>query len=429
MIKKIRRACNIKISRIFPPLFAGNGVFVLTETGTVRYTYAMLIKETENTAIHAVVENNYITSVWFRNSLKGLEETAKNHKMTVAYSDDISSVPACAGVVVLVGSTKDWIRRMLEGAREKNIRPILIGGVPGSYGEDVSGTMYGSKSTIDEMVRYYYFYNRRRVALVDINQNNSNDCAKYEAFLNAVKALGMEAGYSDVYFKDPSSYNPTANFLKRIREYDGVICSNDYSAGYILTYCRENKIRVPEDLFVAGLGDMAICRYTRPSLTSATRSYYEAGVQVFRIYRTLMQNPDVESVVTTMKSSLKPRESTACLPVAEEIANGPFRKPGEETENGGPNVGDGVSRVRGLEACLNQCDGRDLKIIAGVLGGTSNEQLAETLSCSVGTINYRLKNLYKAAGVSTKSELADLIRRNLNAEALIRDAENPDWER
>ena len=384
-------------------------------------------KEAEAAVIRVIVENNYITPVWFANSLKGLEETAKSHKMSLAFINDIREIPAGERAVVVVGASKSWVRTVLDAARRSFLRPILIGAVPSSYGEDVSGTMYGSRSTIEELVRYFHHYNRRAIALVDINLNSSNDCAKYESFLNIMKTLDMQSGYNDVFFKDPDSHNPTALFLKRIREYDGVICSNDYSAGFILTYCRENGICVPEDLFVAGLGDMSICRYTRPSLTSATRSYYQAGVQVYHIFRTLSQNPEVESIVTTMKSSIKPRGSTAYLPVPKGLET-------EQLQEAEPNTlpkliaVNGSSRLRGLEACLNQCDGRDLKIIAGILNGTSNEALAEALHCSVGTVNYRLKNLYKTAGVSTKNELQELIRRNLNVDALLQDADLPQWE-
>lgn len=381
-------------------------------------------KEADAAVIRVIVENNYITPVWFANSLKGLEETARSHKMSLAFIDDIREIPPGERAVVVVGSSKSWVRTVLDGARRNHLRPILIGAVPGSYGEDVSGTMYGSRSTIEELVRYFHHYNRRSIALVDINLNSSNDCAKYESFLNVIKTLDMQAGYNDVFFKDPDSHNPTALFLNHIRAYDGVICSNDYSAGFILTYCRENGIRVPEDLFVAGLGDMSICRYTQPSLTSATRSYYQAGVQVYHIFRTLSQNPEVESIVTTMKSSIKPRGSTAYLPVPRDLEKESLQKTEPNTLPKLIAV-NGASRLRGLEACLNQCDGRDLKIIAGILSGTSNEALAEALNCSVGTVNYRLKNLYKTAGVSTKTELQELIRGNLNVEALLQDADLP----
>ena len=384
-------------------------------------------KEADASVIRVIVENNYITPVWFANSLKGLEETARSHKMSLTFINDIREIPAGERAVVVVGANKSWVRSVLDAARRRFLRPILIGAVPGSYGEDVSGTMYGSRSTIEELVRYFHHYNRRRIALVDINENSSNDCAKYESFMNVIKTLDMPSGYSDVFFKDPDSHNPTALFLTRIREYDGVICSNDYSAGFILTYCRERGIRVPEDLFVAGLGDMSICRYTWPSLTSATRSYYQAGVQVYHIFRTLSQNPDVESIVTTMKSSIKPRGSTAHLPVPRDLETEPLQKAEPDALPKLISV-NGASRLRGLEACLNQCDERDLKIIAGILSGESNEALAEALNCSVGTVNYRLKNLYKTAGVSTKGELQELIRHNLNVDALKQDTDLSRWD-
>ena len=37
-------------------------------------------------------------------------------------------------------------------------------------------------------------------------------------------------------------------------------------------------------------------------------------------------------------------------------------------------------------------------------------------------------NLYKTAGVSTKTELQELIRGNLNVEALLQDADLPQWD-
>ncbi len=411
---------NTKNPAAFAGFFCGSRPMLL-------YNEAMNGRESDTAMIHLIMENNLITPAWFANSLRGLEETAKSHKTGVSLISDIQEIPSYARSVVVVGTNRDWVRTVLDAARKRSLRPILIGAVPGSYGEDVSGTMYGSRSTIEELVRYFHHYNRRHIALTDINQNSTNDCAKYDSFLSIVKVLGLQTGYSDVYFKDPDSHNPTALFLNRIRDYDGVICSNDYSAGFILTYCRDNGIRVPEDLFVAGLGDMAICRYTRPSLTSATRSYYEAGVQVYHIFRTLSQNPEVESIVTTMKSSIKPRGSTANLPVPPDLEQEPYP---ESASGAVPKLlaANGADWLKRLEACLNQCDGRDLKIIAGILNGISNETLAETLNCSVGTVNYRLKNLYRIAGVSTKGELSDLIRHNLSVEALIDDASKGPWE-
>ena len=105
-------------------------------------------KEADASVIRVIVENNYITPVWFANSLKGLEETARSHKMSLTFINDIREIPAGERAVVVVGANKSWVRSVLDAARRRFLRPILIGAVPGSYGEDVSGTMYGSISII-----------------------------------------------------------------------------------------------------------------------------------------------------------------------------------------------------------------------------------------------------------------------------------------
>ncbi len=380
-------------------------------------------ESSEDKIIYTIMEPNFITPVWFSNSMKGLEDVACRHKHVVKKIQSLDEIAkGFAKSIVIVGTTRTWLRETIDLARQRSLRPILIGGVPGSYGEDVSGTMYGSKSTIEEMVRYFHYYNRNRIALIDINLNSSNDMTKYETFLSTAKSLSMNISYSDVYFRNEESKNPTEIFLANIRNYDGVICSNDYSAGFILTYCKEHGVRVPEDLFVAGLGDIVLCRYTQPSLTSATRSYYEAGIQVFQIWRTINQNPAVESIITTMQSYLKPRGSTANLPVVKEIFESDIKQ--NQMPNYKPIAFNGSNAIRCLEECLSRCDDMDMKIIKGVLNGDSNEAMSEKVFCSTGTINYRLKNLYKNAGVSTKTEFADLIRKYLHAEALIEDSES-----
>lgn len=271
---------------------------------------------------------------------------------------------------------------------------------------------------MEEMVKYFYSCGRRKIALVDINQNGSNDITKSETFLATAKSLGMDTTYQDVYYKGNSNSNSTDVFLLRIKEYDGVIGSNDYIAAYILSYAKENGIRVPEDLFVAGLGDIMLCRYTSPSLTSATRRYYESGQQVFRIWKILNENPEVESLVSTMKSVIKPRGSTANIKVEKAKAVSYIPTDADVIK---PEISRGSESVKLIQDCLSQCDYLDMKIISGVLKNESNEMLAERLSMAPGTINYRLKKLYKNANVSTKSEFAALIKKHISVDTLTKE--------
>lgn len=365
--------------------------------------------------IFMMVEPNYATPFWFSQSIQGLQDLASKHKYSVVEIGNLSEVPGYANVIVVVGTNKGWVREALSGVKQSGKKPILIGGIPGIYGEDVSGTMYGGKTSMEEMVRYFHACRRDRIALVDINQNSSNDQTKCETFLSTAKTLGMNLSYKDIYYRGGISSNSTDTFLSKIKEYNGVIGSNDYVAAYILSYARENGINVPDDLFVAGLGDIMLCRYTSPSLTSATRSYYEAGQQVFRIWKILSMNPEVESVVSTMKSIIKPRGSTANISVEPSIQSVYIPT---ETDKIRPEVNKGTETVKSIQDCLSQCDYLDMKIIAGVMRNDSNEVLAEKLSMSPGTVNYRLKKLYRNAGVSTKNEFADLIKKHISVDTL-----------
>jgi DNA-binding LacI/PurR family transcriptional regulator len=383
----------------------------------------MTTSSDEKKIIFLIVEPSYIIPFWFSKSIEGLGDVAVKHKCTVKQVASVRDIDPSANAIVILGTTRIWIRETIASARRGAFRIILIGAVPSKYGEDISGTMYGSKSTIEGMVRYFYNHHRRRIALIDINYNSSNDVTKYETFLMTARQLNMDTSYSDVYFRDIDSLNPTENFLARIQMYDSVICSNDFSAAYIISYAREHAIKVPEQLFVAGLGDIVLCRYTCPSLTSATRSYYEAGKQVFDIWKTLNQNPDVESIVTVMRSTIKPRGSTAYLPVIEQDADQSNDIPADY-EDFIPNVTKGSEAIRAIHSSLSQCDSLDMLIIIGVMKNHSNEKLAEDLLVAPGTINYRLKKLYQNAGVSTKTEFADLFRLHVSLDALIKDSES-----
>lgn len=372
---------------------------------------------TEEKSIYMLVEPNFITPFWFSQSIHGLEDLAQKHKTNAITIEDVSAVPEGTVSIVVVGTNRTWISETLVKVRKARLKPILIGAIPSRYGEDVSGTMYGGRTSIEDMVRYFHAHGRNRIALVDINMNSSNDVTKYETFLAISKQLDMNISFRDVYFRENQSSNSTEVFLKRIGEYDGVIGGNDYVAAYVLSYAREHGIAVPNKLFVAGLGDIMLCRYTSPSLTSATRSYYEAGQQVFHIWRTLNQNPDVVSIVTTMQSIIKPRGSTGNLPMVYPNEAEEVKDYGEYSASTHV-VQKGTETIKAIQDCLSQCDYLDMKIISGVMKGESNESLAENLSMALGTINYRLKKLYKNAGVSTKGEFAELFKRHISVDKL-----------
>ena len=375
----------------------------------------------EAKTVYLLVEPSIMTPIWHANSIEGLKRAAAKQKRTVC---QIRSVEELDGqdspvAMVLISTNNDWTSAAIESCRKRNIRPIVIGCMPGKFGEDVSGTMYSSKSSVQEMLQYYVSCGRKRVALMGINENSTNDATKREAFLTAARQLGLPATAKDIYCSNKGAVNTLEAFFDNIDQYDGVMCGNDYMAANVLAWCSDHGIKVPEQLYVSGLGDTLLCRYSNPTLTSATRSYIQTGEQAFNIWKQLNGDPSIFAIVVVVQCEIKPRGSTAYSPLPGPNAM-LTAAPAASAMPEGSVLASG-NAARSLENCLANCDEMDIRIIHGLLQGSSVEKIAEDLFISVGTARYRLKKLYGVANVTNKMEFIELFKRYINNDKIFDD--------
>jgi DNA-binding LacI/PurR family transcriptional regulator len=375
----------------------------------------------EAKTVYLLVEPSIMTPIWHANSIEGLKRAAAKQKRTVC---QIRSVEELDGqdnpvALVLISTNNDWTSAAIESCRKRNIRPIVIGCMPGKFGEDVSGTMYSSKSSVQEMLQYYVSCGRKRVALMGINENSTNDATKREAFLTAARQLGLPATAKDIYCSNKGAVNTLEAFFDNIDQYDGVMCGNDYMAANVLAWCNDHGIKVPEQLYVSGLGDTLLCRYSNPTLTSATRSYIQTGEQAFNIWKQLNGDPSIFAIVVVVQCEIKPRGSTAYSPLPGPNAMLTAAPAASAMPEG--SVLASVNAARSLENCLANCDEMDIRIIHGLLQGSSVEKIAEDLFISVGTARYRLKKLYGVANVTNKMEFMELFKRYINNDKIFDD--------
>lgn len=153
--------------------------------------------------VYVLVEPSYIIPVWYSATIEGIKSAAAKQKKNVRQLGSVEQLmeleePPAA--LILVSTNSQWTQAAIRYCREHNIRPILTGGMPSRFGEDVSGTVYGSKSSIEELMNYFKSCGRKRLALLGINQLASNDITKAEAFLSAARSLGISASADDIYY-------------------------------------------------------------------------------------------------------------------------------------------------------------------------------------------------------------------------------------
>lgn len=357
-----------------------------------------------NRALYALAEPTYITSVWFSKSIKGMNDAAARQHDAVLLLQDEEALASAKEMrtLILIGANSDWTEYMVRRMRKRGVKVALMGAVPTDFGEDVSGALLSRQTLVESMVRYFYNAGRRRLACVGNEARLANDNIRKHAFLAAVKSCQLDADEQrDVYSVETGLDDCIARFLDNISRYDGAICTNDYVAVHLLVRAKERSIRVPEQLFVAGSGNLLIGCCTTPTLTTSTLDYYEMGVQTVNIWNFLENNPSIISAHAAIPCEIICRGSTAYLPVLEE-------KEAERADYGKrPPLQEYDQRflwLRKLENCLLQCDTLDYAILNGVLRGDSTEELAEKLFVSPGTIQYRLKKLYAAMDADSRRE-------------------------
>ena len=114
---------------------------------------------------------------------------------------------------------------------------------------------------------------------------------------------------------DREGYNYGEEIWKLIEKEGITACffSEDELAIGFLNYCYDNNKNVPEDISVAGFGDIKTASLYRPRLTTVREPYYDYGaVAVRKIIKNLKDKEDIDKV-TILPSSLIVRETVKDL--------------------------------------------------------------------------------------------------------------------
>ena len=69
-----------------------------------------------------------------------------------------------------------------------------------------------------------------------------------------------------------------------------------------------------------------------------------------------------------------------------------------------------------IENCLTKCDSLSLQIIGALLAQKNYDFISESMFISRSALNYRLKKIFSAAGVSSRKEFENLFWEHFTLE-------------
>ena len=358
--------------------------------------------------VHCLIEPAQATPIWFLYLEDILRKSCQKKHLSLIRIDNVQMLDQLAEkpiTVLVVCSQNNWAQHVVNELQRRHIMPVLLGVEPTLFGETVSGITIARRIFIEKVMDYFLNCGKKRMALVGVNRNASNDNVKVETFIQNSKDMHLPASLDDVYFTDSDIVNCVTKCLNQASRYDGIICSNDYIAANLLAQAHGRGIRVPEDLFVIGLGYTLIGQYTKPTLTTTTYDeFYEMGRQAINIWHIFSSNPSLASIIISVNTEIIPRGSTAFIqpPKKEPL-------PADSTPPSLP-IGSNSQIIRNLENCLRNCDDLDIQILHAILTGQSNEQIESSLFLAHSSLQYRLKRIYRLVNVEHRSELEKLFQ-------------------
>ena len=91
---------------------------------------------------------------------------------------------------------------------------------------------------------------------------------------------------------------------------DAVVCESDQVAALFANTLRKLKLRIPEDVRLAGFDDVNYAQLMTPPLTTVHQPCEDLAVLAYRTLRERMHAPDIPSRRILLPASLVIREST-----------------------------------------------------------------------------------------------------------------------
>ena len=137
--------------------------------------------------------------------------------------------------------------------------------------------------------------------------------ARREGFEAALKAAGLALRpqrMAVAKFSSESGYQQAARLLEQDPSIDCLFCATDAIALGAMQYCRENGIRIPEDLMIAAVGDSRVGRSAFVPLTSAHLHYKTSGKEAAAQLMELLADPHAVPRSQMLGYTLVCREST-----------------------------------------------------------------------------------------------------------------------
>ncbi|SDY61098.1 transcriptional regulator, LacI family [Proteiniborus ethanoligenes] len=180
--------------------------------------------------------------------------------------------------------------------------------------EDFPTVTIDSLEATYEMTNYLISLGHENIAYVSSSEEeNSLEMIKLEGYK---KAISENEGYEEkIYYAKgrniDDGYEICKDIISSNDEITAIFCSHDELSIGVLSYLHDNNIKVPDQMSVAGYGDIKTASIFRPRLTTIKEPFYDIGAVAIRRIIKEIKKEKVDKDTIILPFQIQKRESCA----------------------------------------------------------------------------------------------------------------------
>lgn len=261
---------------------------------------ALAGQKTYNIGVIWPDDYNAVDLPFFQRCMIGISEVTASYGydviVTLVSGDDISGIKRIIdnhkvdGIILTRTLVKDNAAYFLKNS---GIPFVAVGK---TYDSDVVYVDNDNFSACKELTAILIAKGLKRLALIGGSTNHIITRTRHEGFMAAFEDAGIAVDPSLIYL-EVEDISRVGNILKELqnKNIDGIVCMDDAIAGEIMSKCRDEHIRIPEDLRIASFYNSSILENAVPSVTSLNFNDRNLGANAAKTLLDMIAGADVSS--------------------------------------------------------------------------------------------------------------------------------------